>query len=327
MTGKNARQDLDQGFPTSLESNLGVNNHILCSSLDDEPDVVICVDFENRNLPILRRAKRMLIPRVLVKQEPIVVFPQHRHSNPHGLFNHVITKGIFSEKVVYNYGNTWPTGIEFSGRRRQRFVAVTANKWSAINGQLYELRKEVYGSDGRIDVFGRGWEAGRLQELENVLKESVLATLAGIVPRPPKLRILSMKPINYLGPVADKRAIMSSYDYSLIIENCSFYTSEKLVDSLLVGNLPVYVGGSLRGSGIPTEFVVESEAKCESVIGALDAAMSVDMGRFRSNLIEWLREPSTRENWSANAIWARILREVESTLGDAKSPTETENSR
>lgn len=323
LTGKNASQDLDEGFPTSLRSNASRLNYVLCSSLNDEPDVVICVDFENRNLPILRRAKRMRIPRVLVKQEPIVVFPQHRYLNPHGIFDHVITKGISTVKGVYNYGNTWPQEIQFSGRRKRRFVAVTANKWSAINGQLYELRKEVYASDDRIDVFGRGWHVGRFEELGNVVKESVLAAMAGIIPKPPKVRILSMKPRNYHGAVADKRAVMSAYDFSLIIENCSFYTSEKLMDSLLVGNFPIYVGGSLHGSGIPREFVIESEANCSSVIGALDMAMGVDTERFRKNLMEWLREPSTREKWSANAIWARILREVESTLDLPESRTKT----
>jgi hypothetical protein len=314
ITGKNPSQDLDYGFPTSLESNLRANNHILCSSLDEEPEVVICVDFERRYLPILRRAKEMDIPKVLIKQEPIVVFPQHRFPNPFGIFDDVITKGKISEGGIYNYGNTWPDTIELLESRKRKFVAVTANKWSAISGQLYELRREVYASDGRVDVFGRGWQANLCEEIMQVIKESALASKSGVFPRMPRLSNLRSKPKNYLGAVDDKRRIMAAYDYSLIIENCTFYTSEKLMDSLLVGNFPVYVGGSLEGQGIPSEFVIQATPDCNGVTRAIDAALEIDPVRFRQRLLDWLREPSTRENWSANRIWNRILGDIERKL-------------
>jgi hypothetical protein len=311
LTGKNARQDLDEGFPTSLEHNLGVNNHTLCSSLDDEPEVVICVDFENSTLPVLKRAKRMNIPRVLIKQEPIVVFPQHRFPNPKGLFDYVITKGKVSEGGLYNYGNTWPKSIEFAEARKRKFVAVTANKWSAIGGELYELRRKVYASDHRVDLFGRGWQATPYQEISQVIKELILASMSGVFPKLPSLSNWRSKPQNYLGAVDNKRTIMASYDYALIIENCTFYNSEKLMDSLLVGNFPVYVGGNLEGLGIPNEFVIQATADCNSVIRAIDEAFEIDLVKFRKNLLDWLVEPSTQENWSANQIWRRILRDIE----------------
>lgn len=314
LTGKNSSQDLDDGFPTSLKSNLAVDGHSLCSSLEDMPDVVICVDYEPSNSPVLRRAKQLRIPKVLIKQEPIVVFPQHRFPNPRGIFDYVITKGKVAEGGLYNYGNTWPETIEFVESRKRKFVAITANKWSAINGQLYDLRKKVYASDHRVDVFGRGWEATPFEEVSQVIKESVLASMSGVIPKMPSLSNLHRKPKNYLGAVDDKRKIMAAYDYALIIENCTFYTSEKLMDSLLVGNFPVYVGGSLTGLGIPKEFVIEAKADCNSVIEAIDRAFEIDTVDFRTQLLDWLREPSTRESWSANQIWIRILRDIEQNL-------------
>ncbi len=314
LTGRNFGQDLDFGAPTSLLSNAIRLGHEICTDVGEKPDVVICVDFDGCSLSLIRKANKMSIPCVLIKQEPIVVFPQHKRKNPKNLFHLVITKGMPSGLGKYNYGNTWPSEFVFEDRRKARFVAVTANKWSAIPGQLYDLRKRVYSTDPRIDVYGRGWDSSRFEDLTVIGKEAFIAARSLTIPRVPNFLRHFNKPLNYLGEVENKREVMSLYDCALIIENCPFYVSEKLLDSLLIGNIPVYVGGSLDNLGIPKEFVFSADPTPSDVVRAMDEASDIDAANFRRELTAWLNDSRTREHWDANFIWGRVIKEIEEFL-------------
>jgi hypothetical protein len=311
LSGKNFGQDLDYGIPTSLLANALRLGHTICTDLEEEPDVVVCVDFEGSSLSLLRKAHKMGVPRVLIKQEPVVVFPQHKSRNPKNLFELVITKGMPSGLGKYNYGNSWPSDVFFEERRKARFVAVTANKWSAIPGQLYDLRTQVYSTDPRVDVYGRGWDSSKFEDILMFSKEVIIASRSFTIPRVPKSMRQFRKPLSYLGEIEDKRTVMSLYEWSLIIENCPFYVSEKLLDSLLLGNIPVYVGGDLDGLGIPAEFVYRAEPTIGDVRRAMDRATQIDPKEYRRKLSDWLNDPRTRENWDANIIWAKVLKEIE----------------
>lgn len=309
--GKNYKQDLEVGSSTSFYSSLAETGHLEAGTIDDSPDAIICVDIMASEKKLLFEGKKRGIPLILVKQEPKVVFPLHRYPNPYNLFDLVISKGQPNVSEPFNYGNVWPKTISnFDEERKNRFIAVTANKWSAVPGQLYDLRRRVYHHDERIDLFGRGWNQTFSDFAVQQLKEIAIAAKAGVLPMLPNPTLFQLKPKNYFGEIPDKSKVMSEYDFSIVIENSASYTSEKLMDSLLAGNLVVYVGASLIRHQLPKEFVIQADPNLLSVISAMNKMANVDARIVRSQLREWLREESSETMWSAKSINSRIIQRI-----------------
>jgi hypothetical protein len=312
LAGKNPRQDLEINSDTSFLGTMLRRGHELAVSLDSDVDALICVDYVASEKSILLDARGLKIPVILVKQEPIVVFPVHRFANPGNLFDWVITKGQFDGVEMHNYGNVWPKSISFNtDARLPKFVAITANKWSAVDGQLYDLRREVYSSDSRVDLFGRGWDKSRFNTGLTALKEIIVAASSGVFPAFPDVRLMNLRPKNYCGEISEKFEVMNKYDFSLVIENCGFYTSEKLMDSLLAGNLVVYVGANIAPQNIPNNFVIQADPNLKSVSDAMDLLAKRDAKTIRLELLDWLKQDSTEKKWSANHVNATILRRIE----------------
>jgi hypothetical protein len=240
--GRNSRLNAsadDISSPASIANRLG---HIVCNDTSETPDVAIFVDYDPREKVKLKELKKLGIPIALIKQEPIVTAPAHAKKNPSGLFDLVITRGDPESDPLFNTFQEWDTRFVGSANRLERIVAINANKWSAVPGELYSLRRRCYAADSRLDLFGRGWSENKFKTLIRVLKENLIALRFGMIPKAGNLRHAFHAPANYLGEAKDKMEILSKYKVSLVIENSEAYMSEKLVDALLAGCIPVYVG-------------------------------------------------------------------------------------
>ena len=80
---------------------------------------------------------------------------------------------------------------------------------------------------------------------------------------------LGRKYDNYLGKVEDKIATLSGYKYSLVVENSNEYLSEKLVDVLLAGTFPLYVGPDLESFGLPSDVAITAKPTVEAISMAI----------------------------------------------------------
>ena len=314
ITGKNSSQGLEAGDSTSfadIARALGytiVSNHL-------DADAIICVDYHPKFREELRDAQSHGVRTFLIQQEPYVVLPEHRRENPGKVFDHVLRIGIPGE-VTRHYGNSWHLAKNWKGPRQKRFVAITANKWSALPGQLYSLRREIYSAHEMIDLYGHGWEANVRSQLTMISKEILLGLAARSRIVLPRASDIFSSPSNFLGSVKDKAKTMADYDFSLIIENSGHYMSEKLMDSLLSGNLPVYVGAPIQHFKIPEMFVFQAEPTLESIRDKMNEAMSVNPIEFRSTLKEWLLDPLTLDAWKADRVTIKLLTEISRHLSD-----------
>jgi hypothetical protein len=309
LVGKNAHQGLERGDATSLASVAVLFGHQIIDGSADFPDVVICVDYTKESQSEINLWRKQGVPTVLVQQEPYVVLPEHRKLNPGGSFDLVFKIGIPGE-VTRPYANSWNLGKDWTSIRIPKFVAITANKWSAIPGQLYSLRRSAYRLGSEVDLFGVAWDKPFISHLTMLMKEILLAVRGGVWPQKPDWIDIFGRPANCLGPVTDKLATLEKYDYSLVIENSGHYMSEKLMDSLLAGNLPVYVGAPASKFGIPSEFVFQAEPNIQSIREQMELAKKTQITVFRADLLDWLTEPSRLEYWRADFANKRLLDEI-----------------
>lgn len=309
--GRNSRLDASVGDISSPAAVSLLLGHAVCASESDDPDVAIFVDYDPKERPKLKDLKLMGVPLVLIKQEPVVTAPLHAKGNPSGLFDLVITRGDPDSDPIFNTFQEWDTRFVNQKERLERIVAINANKWSAIAGELYSLRRVGYSFDSRIDVYGRGWAESKGSTAVRVLKEIFIALRFGAFPQLLNIKSAFHQPANYLGEVDDKMLALASYKVSLVIENCDSYLSEKLVDALLAGCIPVYVGADPTKFGIPENLFIKSDANVEAIKRSLEIALNMSHEDFLLRVQSWVEQPETRSKWESVQVFSRILEHID----------------
>ena len=284
------------------------SGHRVTAELSGDVDLLICVDYHPRFMTLIRRANAAGITTALVKQEPVVTAPVHRSENPGNLFKIIVTRGDPHSTPIFNTYQEWDTSEIENEHRKQRVVAINADKWSAVSGELYSLRRECYSVDDRIDLYGRGWDDSNATRALRVIKEVVIAIQFAQIPVISNLRYSLSKPLNPKGPSDSKVRTLGGYHASLAIENCPFYMSEKLVDSILAGTIPVYVGPDPSIYGIPAELVVHCQPDQRDVSNGISKALSMDGKKYRGLAQEWAGSPGVRESWEATEVANTLFR-------------------
>ena len=307
FTGVNSGIDKEPGPLKWLSSIAKREGHETCSALEEAPDLLICVDYQSKFKSLLQDAAARGVPRILIKQEPPVVYPLHGIDNPHGLFSMVITRGYSSNVPIFNSYQDWDVSYLRCPDRLNRVVAITADKWSSIPGELYSLRRLAYSKDERVDLFGYGWGDSNWVRMIRIAKEILISISSGVVPSVTNLNLALARPLNYLGSVENKLALLSRYKVSLVIENEGTRVSEKLVDCILAGTIPVYVGTPFAPFGVPDHLVIHSEPNLSSIQRSLTLALSWSSKDFISRAELWASDPESRENWDAEKVGSNIL--------------------
>lgn len=288
--------------------------HMVCSDLAEKPDLIICVDYHVRFGGLVRRAKKLSIPSALIKHEPPAVVPEHRNENPKNLFDIVVTRGSSSNVPIFNIGTEWNLRLSVDTPRMKRVIAITADKWSFVASELYSLRRELYSRDSRIDLFGHGWDEPNWKRLIRLVKELLIVLRAGLVPKLFNITVAFKRPLNYLGPIDQKSHALAKYAVSLVIENDASSMSEKIIDCILAGAIPVYVGPDATSFNIPPDLYIQSEGNRESIMKAIDYALSLNSEDYNKRARAWASLQGSKELWSSDVVCSTILRHIEGSF-------------
>lgn len=176
---------------------------------------------------------------------------------------------------------------------------INGDKRSAVRHSLYGLRREVIAQCDNLDfplaVFGPGWDASVPKRMRAGGKALIKAGLGNARPSAPEaFRDLRMRPTHWLGPVRDKSLAFSRAPITVIIENSPDYVSEKLVDAVVAGVAPLYIGPNLELFGFPKEIAIPCAPKAHSVIDALASASPQKIEEVIQAGEEWLASASSR---------------------------------
>ena len=112
--------------------------------------------------------------------------------------------------------------------------------------QLHDERFDLLlalASRNSVDVFGRGWD-----NTEN-LPPFQVARLA-------KIRSV------FHGPCDDKHQLLSRYKFTIAYENTAYpgYVTEKVIDAMVAGSVPVYLGAPDVAEQLPAEAFIDARA-------------------------------------------------------------------
>ena len=171
-------------------------------------------------------------------------------------------------------------------------VLLLANKYSAIEGEMYWLRRALMQESGRrgspIDVIGSGWDVSQSGRVRKILKASMTAMQSGHLPHV-KWSDLSPRSglpdtVRVVGTVHDKYSTLSGYQVAFVPENSCDWVSEKLLDAVVAGCIPIYVGGNLSDFDFPSGMCLTPEPTPEALWDAAEEVLGWSWGRRKECL-------------------------------------------
>jgi hypothetical protein len=233
--------------------------------LDSEPEFLINLNhkigYQGKFLHKVKHSKR-----VLIVLEPSSVNPIGHSRLVQRRYGQVFVPSHMWVKRdgtrVFQWPQTNLSDIEVNqewSTKIDKIVMIARNNFSVGRKEQYSLRRKVVAELSLdLDVFGQGWEDNAFQNVVKVLK-SILLHLSSFAPlKKIKIQLHQNYPYGRLkGSTLDKFETNSRYRYSLVIENSSDYVSEKLIDAIISGTIPIYCGPNLSAFGFRGNLALE----------------------------------------------------------------------
>lgn len=301
-------------YPTELERHLESRGYLT-------PDIrsATCVVFENIDKVRVSAAQGQSPhrPKVLIRTEPSVVSPYSYNPKFLAAFDLVLSMGTIEPLSGQVMG--WPQ--EFGQRdnfsltkfsdRLDRAVQVSGDKISFVAGELYSLRRQTNLAIPDLVLLGSGWGRGIHVKGLRAIKELLTALMERVDLSPSATRNFFRRPQNYLGIVENKLDSISSFKYSLVIENQATYVSEKVFDALFAGCIPIYVGPELKKFGFPPGLVIEVEPNISSIREGMASARGTDATKWERLRLDFLNDPATILRWKSKNVYDDVIRRLQ----------------
>lgn len=243
-------------------------------SISEKPTAVI---FNNYSKRLFRQilSDAPLENRFLVSWEPPTNRPDMYEPEVLDLFGtRFFPSPIWANKYRGEFFE-WPQGISESSEnlpwqtRSGKWCMIQGNRWSFRDGELYTLRRSCLKAlPDRLDLYGFDWNVSFARDAQ----KAFVSLFSGGISSMNKLITMSdlgRKYENYCGKTLEKSATLSRYKYSLVIENSHEYVSEKLIDVVLAGTVPLYIGPNLKDFGLPSDIAFTTKAKVEAISSAM----------------------------------------------------------
>jgi hypothetical protein len=275
--------------------------------------------------PALKRIKRLSArQKVLVAFEPKAVNPSQHTKSTRNKFGAVYVMSpdqcIRSSDRVIQLGpfadlkKVLGLLTENAGKPRlAEVVILNENKFSFVPKNNYKMRylaiRELAEAGWNVNVGGKNWQQGFLWQL----KEQVITLLVNLKSGSKvDLRMYhgplrSAPNIKFWGRVDDGLEFLSRFDFALAIENDSQYLSEKLLNAIAAGCVPIYVGASLDNFGIPADVALRVAGEPGEFEKSLRNLGTDAVDRIRAAGRKWLLEPGVLEYWSHEQALRNIV--------------------
>ena len=160
--------------------------------------------------------------------------------------------------------------------RISKLILINSNRISFASKENYSRRRILaHELSDILDLFGSGWNSkfGSSYALLRAIK-NIPGIILGKDFKLNSTKYLFRTFPNYLGFAEDKLSIMSEYKFALIIENSSNYISEKLVDAIIAGCVPIYIGPKIEEFNFPAEIAIRVDSNSAKIRETINSALT-----------------------------------------------------
>ena len=212
----------------------------------DDYDFFIFLEYPENQINLIDKLKKNKKILLLVLLESDIIKPNNYDRNNHQPFDYIFTwKEDLIDNVKYfkiNSATKFPQDITVRYKDKKKLCTmIVGNKANNSPKELYSKRLQVLKwfekkHPEEFDLYGMGWEL-------LIVKNRYLNALFNRI----KIlrKILARKHICYRGVVSSKSETLSIYKFSICFENAKDtpgYITEKIMDSLKAGCIPIYWG-------------------------------------------------------------------------------------
>lgn len=298
-------------LPESLMSVLAETKGLELTSDVQTADVVLTFDCDKETAKKIRTLKAG-VRKVLVVSEPKVVWPFGSKAEVHQLFDEVawIGRPPNGLRTVFPFPHSLVVNEELICRERRSdstIPIVNANKFSAIDGELYSLRRMTAARISGVGLYGVGWQRpllGQVREIIYCLSQALVHKQS--LSRTWLHSALSARASRDKA-VPDKAEFLAKFSRCIVIENSLEALSEKLLDALIAGTYPIYVGPAPRDYGLPDFLCIHAEPNVASIEDALLRSQEVDLGLWRIEVLNWLNASEIVISWLDANVYRQVL--------------------
>ena len=303
-----------------------------------EVDFLICFNHEQDVYKAFKELGGETDKAVLIRLEPAAVFSAQYKPRVENLYGRIINPGSSKRTPVipwpyyFNQNPLHPDKVtpplkkvveaaleqnffeyEHWSERPIRLSLIASNKVSPTSQNNYKLRRKLARSLPKelLTIYGGLWTANLMSRLKHRAGVFYFALSSRTLPNLIEIygNLLSKYP-SAVGVIEDKHEVIRKSQFSLVIENDNEYVSEKLIDALLSGSLPIYFGGDYEGVGIPSGLAITDLSSERDIANFLDNVSQREIVEFQHKLVEWLKSPSFYEFWAGDHVFATIADEV-----------------
>jgi hypothetical protein len=259
----------DLGYPSVYMAEYFKERGLGLATIDTAPlesfDAVVFLDYPTKLNPYFRRLlKRGDIPMYLVLLESPAVRPDNMNRANHAPFQKIFTycPGWADGKkyIRMHIPNKLPPYEPYAPSAADKFCCLIASqKYTWVEGELYSERLRAIrwfekNHPGEFDLYGQRWDRFYFKKRLSILNP-VLARLYTLCPWLPKREDFP----SAKGSVTTKREIMRQYKFSICYENLSYpgYLTEKILDAMFAGCVPVYQGDPEVAGIIPADAFID----------------------------------------------------------------------
>ncbi len=215
-------------------------------------------------------------------------------------------------QVAHHVGN----GIfryENWSRREHLVTMINANKVSPVENENYGVRRKfAHGIPSEsLSVYGDLWDSSllrkalhRLSVLYFSIKSSHFPAISSIYGN------LHWKYGSAKGITNDKQALLRSSKFSIVIENDSSYVSEKLIDVLVNGCIPIYFGLLCIEEFIPGNVFIQLPDHPSKLIPKLNNLSDHEVQQFLINIEKFVTSSSFTNSWEKKLVFEQIARTI-----------------
>ena len=299
----------------------------------EKADIIYAFDHPRLFSKTLLALKNSKALKVLLRFEPPAVNPILYSKNTLRHYSRVLSIGGtkhlgVSEQVIH-----WPyfshpnpakpkqadilesKSISYSsfGGKRDRTIklsVIVSNKVAWSKPSNYTMRRKLIlrAADYGLSCYGMGWQTSRLFRLVTNLRLYLFFLSQGNLVNPihiPENLLFSKQ--KSIPTIVNKFDVLTNSQFHLVIENSSTYVSEKLLDALVAGAVPIYIGPDLKPYGIPANCVITPKNDIGEVIKTLQNLEDFNLEALRAQISEFINSDKGLGAWDPSRVAQSII--------------------
>lgn len=279
---------------------------------------------------------------ILIRLEPFAVYPAQYHPKIEAKYGLVLTPGQFNSQIDISQFLGWPYKFHLNPakpspndqkimdllpgilnsevfeignwiKRENKMVMIAGNKVSPTIKSNYRLRRKIASSMNisNLNLFGSMWNLPFHKKLFHRLSVGVFSLRTGFFPNIYALygNFFTRYP-TYRGEVLNKHSKLKEYRFSLVIENDSNYISEKLIDCMINGTIPIYIGPKLLDYYLPEDLYIWCDGSLDTLNCIVDSISEERATSMLRGMKDFLGSEKFKKYWLAENVYESISKRI-----------------